>query len=128
MARLIVEACSAEWTSGDVVYTLLVGVSVSRSDDGKAVTGLKAENFRVASPIGFAKDFKVVAVYEWKWEPADVEPAGCYQVEIIMTPVVKFLKGHRYIFGIQAQTFGEARPRQVIDQGQTVLELISMGE
>ena len=104
MARLIVEACSAEWTSGDVVYTLLLGVSVSRSDDGKAVTGLKAENFRVVSHMGSIKDFKVGSVSEWKWEPADVEPAGCYEVMISMTPAAKFVKGTRYTFGIQART------------------------
>ena len=128
MARLIVEACSAEWTGVDIVYTLVVAVSVSRADDGKAVTGLKAENFHVASHIGSVKDFKVGAVSEWKWEPANVEPSGCYQVEISMTTAVKFLKGQRYIFGIQAQTFGETGKRQVIDQGQTVFELTSLGE
>ena len=128
MARLNVEACSAEWTAGDVVYTLLVGVSVSRADDGAPVTGLKTENFRVASQLGNGEDFKVGAVYEWQWEPVDVEPAGCYQVKIIMTPTAKFSQGARYTFGLQARTFGKGRSPQIIDQGQTIFELISMGE
>jgi|SRR4030095_2777717 hypothetical protein len=133
MARLIVEAGSAESTSGDVVSSLSVGVSVSHASDGKAVTGLKAENFRVASHIGVLKDkdFKVGLVSEWKWEPADVQPAGCYDIEIHMTGGVKFFKGARYIFGIQARTFSKRSrqgPRKVIDQGQTIIELISMGE
>jgi hypothetical protein len=135
MARLIVEAFSSEPIIGDI-STLLVGVSVSRADDGKAVTGLKAENFRVSAPTGFYEDFKVAEVYEWKWEPADVKPAGCYLVHINMTSVqgLGFFKGQRYVFGIQVQTFDLRSdtlpgrgPRSVIDQGQTVFELISTG-
>jgi hypothetical protein len=57
-----------------------------------------------------------------------VEPAGCYQLEIIMTPVEKFSKGARYIYGIQARTFTDDRPPQVVDRGQTIVELISTGE
>jgi hypothetical protein len=128
MARLQVEACSAEWTSGDVSYTLLVGISVSHAKDGKAVTGLKEKNFRVASDVGLVKDFKVGTVYEWKWEPSDTEAAGCYQLEINLTPVEKFVKGKRYIFGIQARTFAEDQKPQVIDQGQTIVQLISAGD
>ena len=56
-----------------------------------------------------------------------------------MMPVQGFFKDQRYVFGIQAQTFGQApfdlrsdtllgrAPRPVIDQGQTVFELISTG-
>ena len=76
MARLLVEARTAEWTSGDVVRELLVGVSVSRADDGTPVTGLGAENFRVAAQFGHLSDFAIDQVSEWEWEPGDVEQAG----------------------------------------------------
>ena len=128
MARLLIEARTAEWTSGDVAYTLLIGVSVSRADDGTSVTGLTKENFRVASHIGLVKDFKVGAVYEWNWEPNDVQAAGCYQVEVIMTPAEEFSKGARYVFGIQVRTLGVGKPPKVIDTGQTMVELISVGQ
>jgi hypothetical protein len=80
VARLLEEARTAEWTSGDVVRELLVGVSVSRADDGTPVTGLTAENFRVAAQLGDLSDFAIDQVSEWEWEPGDVEPAGCYQL------------------------------------------------
>jgi hypothetical protein len=129
MARLLVEACTAEWMSGDVVYTLLTGVSVSRVDSGQPVTGLTKANFRVASSIGLVDDFQVGAAYEWTWEPSDVEPSGCYAVEISMAPSQKFVKGSRYVFGIQVRTFSAKGPTQVVvDQGQTIVELVSMGE
>src|SRR5262245_60239545 len=136
MARLIVEACSVrtdfeEAPDTGTYCTLVVVVSVSRADDGKAVTGLKPENFRVSASAWVAEDFSFEINYEWKWEPADVEPAGCYQLHIKTGPVSKPYKGERYVFGIQAQTFGKARPkgpRPVIDQGQTVFQMISTGE
>ena len=127
MARLNVEACTAEWTVGDLVFTLLVAVSVSRADNGVAVSGLKAENFRLASSIGPVKDFNLGATAEWKWEPDDVEPSGCYQLQILQTPGAKFVKGERYVFGIQVRTFGKGGPAEVIDQGQTIIQLISTG-
>src|SRR5215472_3623140 len=114
MARLIVAACSFEQikppNEGDYV-SVRVGVSVSRADDGKPVTGLKAENFRVSFANGPFEDLAVVLTEpysEWKWEPADVEPSGCYTVHIATTVGNKFLKGARYVFGIQARTFGLA--------------------
>ncbi len=55
MARLVLEARTAEWTSGDVVREWLVGVAVSRADDGTPVSGLAAENFRVAAQFGEAR-------------------------------------------------------------------------
>lgn len=77
MMRLLVEARTAEWTSGgDVPLELLVGVSVSRPDDGSPVTGLGVGNFRVAAQFGDLSDFAVDEVREWLWEPGDVEPAG----------------------------------------------------
>jgi hypothetical protein len=141
MARLLVEARTAEWTSGDVVRELLVGVSVSRADDGTPVTGLGAENFRVAAQFGNFADFAIDQVSEWEWEPGDVEQAGCYQLSIGWRPFAdillsgpsppsgeKLVKGWRYVFGIQARSFDNHRPRRVVDQGQTIVEVISMGE
>src|SRR5262245_30350459 len=123
MARLIVEACTGEMAlGGDVVYNLLLGVSVSRADDGKPVTGLTAGNFRLASDIGVARDFKVLEARELMWEPSDTEPSGCYQIAITMMPMEKFLKGERYVFGIQVRT-----PLKPVDFGQTIVELISTG-
>jgi hypothetical protein len=127
MARLLVQAVTGEWTSGDMVYTLLVDVSVSRADNGSPVTGLVASNFRVASSIGLVEDFKVASVSEWNWEPGGLEPAGCYELDIVLSPTAKFEKGGDYEFGIQARTFDNHRPPNVIDQGQTIIELISRG-
>jgi hypothetical protein len=141
MARLLVEARTAEWTSGDVVRELLVGVSVSRADDGTPVSGLGAENFRVAAQFGDLSDFAIDRVSEWEWEPGDVEQAGCYQLSIGWRPFAdilgpgtsppsgtKLFKGWRYVFGVQARTFDNHRPRRVVDQGQTIVEAISIGE
>ena len=146
MARLLVEASTAEWTSGDVVRELLVGVSVSRADDGTPVTGLTAENFRVAAQFGDLSDFAIDQVRELEWEPTDVEPAGCYQLSIGWQPFAdgvvfrgvpptqrppsgyKLFKGWRYVFGIQARTFDDHKPPRVVDQGQTMVEVISLGE
>jgi hypothetical protein len=144
MARLVVEGRTAEWTSGDVVLELLVGVSVSRADDGTPVTGLGAENFRVAAQFGNLADFAIDQVSEWKWEPGDVEPAGCYELSIGWRPLADLrlrgpgfippppsgfplVKGWRYVFGIQARTFDSHTPPRVVDQGQSIVEVISMG-
>jgi hypothetical protein len=124
MARLVVEAQSSEWVTVDVVYEVLVAVSVSRADSGTPVTGLTTRNFRVAVPYGLVQDFKVVRVSEAKWEPEDVDLAGIYQLEIVMSPAEEFVKGERYVFGVQARTFDGSA---VVDRGQTVVELISMG-
>lgn len=146
MARLLVEARTAEWTSGDALLELLVGVSVSRADDGTPVSGLGAENFRLAAQGGDVSDFAIDQVSEWKWEPSDLEPAGCYQLSIgwnffadgirlrIPPPTPppasgdKLIKGWRYVFGIQARTFDDDKPPRVVDQGQTIVEMISVGE
>ena len=146
MAKLLVEARTAEWTSGDVVREVLVGVSVSRADDGTPVTGLGAGNFRVAAQFGTLSDFAIDQVSEWKWEPSDLEPAGCYQLSIgwsvfadglvLRNPPPtpppasgsKFAPGWRYVFGVQARTFDQHTPPRVVDQGQTIVEVISLGE
>jgi hypothetical protein len=91
MTRLLVEARTAEWTSGDVDRELLVGVSASRADDGSPVTGLGVGNFRVAAQFGDLSDFAVDEVREWSWEPDN-----------------------------------HSLPR-VVDQGQTIVEVISTG-
>jgi hypothetical protein len=145
MARLVVEGRTAEWTSGDVVRELLVGVSVSRADDGAPVTGLGIENFRVAAQFGDLSDFAIDQVSEWKWEPGDVERAGCYQLSIGWRPLADavrlrtppptppppsgfpLMRGWRYVFGIQARTFDNHMPPRVVDQGQSIVEVISMG-
>jgi hypothetical protein len=93
MARLVLEARTAEWTSGDVVRELLVGVSVSRADDGTPVSGLAAENFRVAAQFGDFSDFAVDEVREWEWEPGDAERAGCYQLAIGWATLCRHLWG-----------------------------------
>jgi hypothetical protein len=127
MARLLLEAVTGESNLTDVVWEILVDVSVSRVDDGGSVTGLVAKNFRVASDLGSVYDFKVGA-HEWKWELQDTEPAGCYELGISITPAPQgFLKGQTYHFGIQARTFDDSRPPKVIDQGQTIVALISQG-
>jgi hypothetical protein len=143
VARLLVEACTAELTTADVVRELLVGVSVSRVHDGTPVTGLGTENFRVAAQLGDLSDFAIDDVSEWEWEPGDAEPSGCYQLSIGWRPFadvhvigqpsappsgMKLATGWRYVFGIQARTFDNHRPPRVVDQGQTIVELISLGE
>ncbi len=145
MARLLVEARTAEWTSGaDAPRELLVGVSVSRANNGAPVTGLGVENFRLAAQLGGPGDFAIDQVTEWNWEPGDTEPAGCYQLSIGWNPLADavvllnqphnppasgwpFFRGWRYVLGIQARTFDNHTPPRVVHQGQTLVELISTG-
>jgi hypothetical protein len=130
MARLIVAAQTYEPAVpfGGELQWLYLGVSVSRADDGTPVTGLAAENFRVASDIGVAKDV-AVQVGEWQWQPDDREPSGCYNLKIPMTGKKGFTRDGRFIFCIQVRTFRIASPGlgipAVEDQGQTIIELIS---
>src|SRR5262249_4171127 len=84
MARLLVEAVSSEGGFMDDPWAAGVGVSVSRADDGTPVTGLSKENFRVASTEGWVDWAEYV--HEMKWETADIEPSGCYDVGIYKTP------------------------------------------
>lgn len=127
MARLLVEAVTGESKLTDIVWEIAVDVSVSRVDDGSSVTGLAAKNFRVASSLGSVYDFKLGA-HEWKWEPQDTEPAGCYRLGISITPgPQEFLEGQIYKFGIQVRTFDDSRPPKVTDQGQTIVALVSEG-
>jgi hypothetical protein len=125
MARLIVEAVNAEWTSGDIFDIVLIAVSVSRADDGTPVTGLTRDNFRVASTIGTALDATVHQVDERRWEPDDAEPAGCYSLMVRLQG--GYTPGTRYVYGVQARTFGAGGPPDAVDEGQTIIELISTG-
>ncbi len=138
MARLLVEARTAEWTSADVPRELQVGVSVSRANDGSPVTGLGSQNFRIAAQLGWSADFAIDQVSEWKWEPGDVELAGCYEllvgwrIDLLgldpRPPTGSpFFKGWRYVLGLQARTFDNHTPPRVVDQGQTLFDVISLG-
>jgi hypothetical protein len=142
MARLIVDARAAEWTGADIPREIQVGVSVSRADDGSPVTGLGLPNFRIAAQLGWISDFAIDQVSEWKWEPGDVELAGCYELLIGWQPVdivfrggthlppsgARFVKGWRYVLGLQARIFDDHHPPRVVDQGQTLVEVMSLGE
>jgi hypothetical protein len=142
MARLIVDARAADWTGADIPREIQVGVSVSRAEDGSPVTGLGLGNFRIAAQLGWISDFAIDQVSEWKWEPGDVELAGCYELLIGWQPVdivfrggtslppsgAKFVKGWRYVLGLQARIFDNHMPPRVVDQGQTLVEVISLGE
>jgi hypothetical protein len=124
MARLVVEATSGEWRRGpDIIGRLLVDVSVSRANDGSPVTGLGTGNFRLAAQSGVVVDFAIAQVDEWRWEPDDVEHAGCYLLRIGDA----FTPGEQYTFGIQARTFDNHHPPRVVDQGQTIVRVISRG-
>jgi hypothetical protein len=160
MARLIVEARIAEpigiyqaaWGAPPASGTrtkvptfigalgLRLGVSVSRADDGSSVTGLERSNFRVASSIGHSSDFKIAEAAggfeEWKWEPGDRQPSGCYTLQITLfteRSELEVEKGVRFVFGVQARTFMPVLSRhglegiEIIDQGQTIVEVINEG-
>ena len=65
-------------------------------------------------------DFAIDQVTEWKWEPGDVELAGCYELLVgwklyatspvqgqapSLRPATAFFRGWRYVLGLQARTF-----------------------
>jgi hypothetical protein len=138
ITRFIVEAVSADY-QGDVLETLLIGVPVSLADDGAPVTGLTADNFRIAWPgeWGKAKDIKVATADEAKWEPGDSTPSGCYQLGLQMQPPEEFVEGYFYTFGIRVHEYGPmptsglagSHPlgRPLVGQGQTILYVMSQG-
>ena len=141
MARLVLEARTAEWTSGDVVREWLVGVAVSRADDGKPVSGLAAENFRVAAQFGDFSDFAVDQVREWEWEPGDAERSRLLSTGDRLATLCRHpwardistqrLETHQRValrVRVQARTFDEDRPGRVVDKGQTIVEATSQGE
>jgi hypothetical protein len=49
MSRLIVNAVSGEFVSSDSIGEVALFVSVSRASNGKSVTGLTKDNFRILS-------------------------------------------------------------------------------
>jgi hypothetical protein len=160
MGRLIVEAVSDMPNPGDVDWgahggppaMLMIGVSVSRADDGAPVTGLGAGNFRFAwnpwphwslGPLGPPTDYEIVAIDEYGWGRASTtpvgppaiergrvfEPSGCYRLWLQTAPGRPFNPGGRVVVGVQVRTFEERRTffesRTVVDQGQTMFEVIS---
>jgi hypothetical protein len=139
MARLVVAACSGELTRApNVVGQLWVAVSVSRANDGAPVTGLGAGNFRIAAQLGAFGDFSIDQVGEWSWEPGDTEAAGCYLLRLgwrydpdLLDPRPAtgdpFVPGMSYVLGVQARTFDNHHPPRVVDQGQTIVRVISRG-
>ncbi len=131
MARLIVEAVSEEYRSVDVVWHLLLFVSVSRADDGAPVTGLKQEDFRICSPLGSVLELKLLGGSEAQWEPADIESAGCYSLSVIRKwesggpAIFEWVKGEFYPFGIQVRVRDKAGLAHI---GQTVVRIESLGK
>ena len=131
MARLIVEAVSGEHKTTDVVWELMLFVSVSRADDGRPVTGLDQENFRICSPVGSVLELKLLGGTEAQWEPTDQSPAGCYSLGIMRkwqsgdSPIFEWVKGEFYPFGIQVLV--RDHQAAVIHMGQTVLQIESLG-
>jgi len=143
MGGLIVEAVSNEAETSDVVGDLLLFVSVSQAADGGPVTGLTKENFRITSSIGIVLDPFIGLVSETNWEPDALkkEPSGCYSIWIgrgfaEKTAWPEWVKGELYAFGIQVRTFKRTEPPKheapmgppkVIDKGQTVISVKSLG-
>ncbi|MBW4666846.1 MAG: hypothetical protein KME60_05230 [Cyanomargarita calcarea GSE-NOS-MK-12-04C] len=137
MARLIVEVVTAEWKFADLVYELLMYVSVTMPDTGNSVTGLTVKNFRLSAPLGFIRDFNISRCCENKWETENVEPSGCYELFLSQRVLqestsgqiperIKWVKGEIYPFGLQARVFDTYKGK-VIHQGQTVIAIESLG-
>ena len=81
MARLLVEAVPDE-SKSEATPHLEIFVSVSRVDDGMAVTGLTKDNFRIAFSRGAGFDPTLDEVTEMKWEPQDNVASGCYVLRL----------------------------------------------
>ena len=134
MARLIVEAVSAEHKSGDLASHVQLYVSVSRPEDGSSVTGLNKSNFRVTAPGGLLLRLRVTLAQEHKWETSDTQLSGCYLISVDrymesdLTQPLPIILGEWYTFGVQVRIFDERNRSVVIDQGQTVVHMQSLGE
>lgn len=125
MARLIVEAVTNESTGSDTVSHLLLFVSVSRADDGRPVTGLTKDNFRISSSIGLVIDPTLSSTLsEAKWEPGDSELSGCYRMSVLRGGGEKWTKGQLYAFGLQVRVNEGGSP---VHFGQTVVSVTSLG-
>ena len=126
MARLIVEAVSAESSTAKIGFRIRCIVSVSRADDGSSVSGLDEDNFRICCKEGAAIELKVASAEELKWEPSDMAPAGCYVLEISRKVAAtgelrEWAAGEFYSFGIQARANGRAVGE--VHTGQTVVRI-----
>jgi hypothetical protein len=134
MARLIVEAVSAEHKSGDLGSHVQLYVSVSRPEDGSSVTGLDKSNFRVTAPGGLLLRLRVTLAQEHKWETNDSQLSGCYLIAIDrynesdLSQPLPIIRGEWYTFGVQVRIFDPRDARVVVDQGQTVVHIQSLGE
>lgn len=108
MARLIVNACDAEF-------------SVQKVPRCFQVTSIEWPGMPVY----------VADVHERNWGPANIEPSGCYQVEVAIDKkdkeAQKFYPGMRYILGLKVRTFAKGTIT-VVDRGQTVLQVTSLDE
>jgi len=119
MARLIVSISSAEQVGSDTLNALELFVSVSRSTNGKPVTGLTKDNFNVSSYEDVVFD-----CFESKWQPGKTELSGCYSFRLSHTPSSPWIKGEYYPIGIQARTF---KGKKAVDFGQAVITVQSLG-
>lgn len=130
MGRLIVEAVSGESRFVDEAGQLVLFVSVTR-EDGTAVSGLKAQHFRIAAPAGSVYGLSVQRVNETHWEGAVAEPAGCYTLSIAFPGDARnsekreWIEGEFYQFAIQVR-FTEGSNQA--HSGQTVVRIESLGK
>src|SRR5262249_11697536 len=120
MSRLVVNAVSGEFVSVDSIGEVELFVSVSRASNGKSVTGLTKDNFRIRA---FGPDVTINRATESKWQSSG-ELSGCYSLAIRQTDGTKWIKGEFTQFGLQARTF---KGKRVVDLGQTVIDLESLG-
>jgi hypothetical protein len=121
MPRLIVNAVSGEFVGADSVGEVELFVSVSRASDGKSVTGLTKDNFRI---LAFGFDLTIDTATESKWS-SSTDSSGCYRLAIRQTDLPsKWIKGEFFQFGLQARTL---KGKTVVDVGQTVIDLESLG-
>jgi hypothetical protein len=115
MARLIVQAISGEMFGVLGASELHMHVSVSRASNGKAVTGLTKDNFRVASVY----DVVISNFGEDKWQPENSELSGCYRLSLSQTPPPSnWTKSEFFVFGLQVRTF---KAKKAVDFGQTAI-------
>jgi len=124
MSRLIVEAVSAESTTSDSIGEVVIFVSVARASNGKPVTGLTKDNFRL---VGRGLDIDVDSCGESKWRSSGSEFSGCYM--LLVSQAVKpsvWIKGDFFQFGVQVRTF-KGKKKTVVDCGQTAIDLESLG-
>jgi hypothetical protein len=117
MSRLIVKAISGEMFGLASASELKLHVSVSRASNGKAVTGLTKDNFRLAS----ADDVVISNFGENKWQPENSELSGCYRLSLTQTPPPSnWTKSEFFAFSLQVRTF---KAKKAVDFGQTLVSI-----